>query len=514
MLWVIIGLALAIFGTAAGAYYGATKLGPKRAQKEAERIEQEARTRSELELESAQAESKRIVADAKEQAQEIILEAQREAKNRDREVKNKEKALYRQEERVQRNQDRLDRKLSQVEKTLEQAETREREAEAKVLEIDERLTDIASLTEEEAREIVLERARNASEYDIARLLRDIEEEARQNASIKSRHILVEAMQRTTIDHYSEAIISTVELKNDDMKGRIIGREGRNIRAIEAATGVDVIIDDTPGVVVLSCFDPIRRETARRAMEMLIADGRIHPAKIEEIVEKVTTELDEVIWEAGQEACFQTGITGLNPELVKLLGKLKYRTSYGQNVLKHAVEVAHLAGVIAAEIGIKVKNAKRGGLLHDIGKAVIADMEGSHPEVGMELARKYGENPVVCNVIGAHHGDLEQSIEAALVQVADALSASRPGARGEALQSYIQRLTKLEDIAVKFAGVDKVYAIQAGRELRVLVKPETVDDVLSWDLCRKIARQIEKELEYPGMIKVTLIREVREIDFAR
>jgi ribonucrease Y len=514
MWWVIIGLALAIFGTAGGAYYGASILGPRRARKEAERIEQEARTNSEHKLEIAHAEAKRIVTDAKDQAQEVIQEAQREAKNRDREIKNKEKALYRQEERVQRNQDRLDKKLSQVEKTLETAEERERAAEAKVLEIDERLMQVAALTQDEAREIVLTRARDESEHEIARLVRDIEEEAKQNASVKSRHILVEAMQRTTVDHYSEAIISTVELKNDDMKGRIIGREGRNIRAIEAATGVDVIIDDTPGVVVLSCFDPIRREMARRSLEMLIADGRIHPAKIEEIVEKVTQELDELIWEAGQEACFQTGITGLNPELVKLLGKLKYRTSYGQNVLKHAVEVAHLAGVIAAEIGIKVKNAKRGGLLHDIGKAVIAEMEGSHPEVGMELARKYGENAVVCNVIGAHHGDLEQSIEAALVQVADALSASRPGARGEALQSYIQRLTKLEDIAVKFAGVDKVYAIQAGRELRVLVKPEIVDDVLSWDLCRKIARQIEKELEYPGMIKVTLIREVREIDFAR
>jgi ribonuclease Y len=513
MPWYII-IVLAIIGLVGGVLAGAYRIGPSLTRKDAKRILAEARSKCEVETESVRANAKRIVADAKEEAQVVKEEALQEARNRDRETKNKEKALYRQEERLQRNQDRLDRKLEQIEKTLEVAEEREREAEAKVAQIDERLMQVSALSQEEAREIVLGRARDESEHEIARLIRDIEEEARQNATVRARHILIEAMQRTTVDHYSEAIISTVELKNDDMKGRIIGREGRNIRAIEAVTGVDVIIDDTPGVVVLSCFDPVRREIARRSLEMLISDGRIHPAKVEEIVEKVTQEIDEVIWEAGQEACFQTGVTGLNPELVKLLGKLKFRTSYGQNVLKHSVEVAHLAGVIASELGIKVKNAKRGGLLHDIGKAVMAEVEGSHPEVGMELARKYGENPVVCNVIGGHHGDIEQSAEAAIVQVGDALSASRPGSRGEALQSYIQRLTKLEDIAAKFAGVEKVYAIQAGRELRVLVKPEVVDDVLTWDLCRKIARQIERELEYPGMIKVTLIREVREIEYAR
>lgn len=510
IVWILAAVGL-IVGAAVGHFIACPILYRGRAKK----ILDDATQRAALELETAAAEAKRIVADAKEEAQRIKDRAARDASNKEKDLKNKERALYKQEERLQRNQDRLEGKLTQADKTLESAEAKEIEADKRLAEIDERFMQIAELSKDEAREIVLVRAKDEYAHEIAKIAREIEEEARVSAAAKSRHILIEAMQRTTVDHYSEAIISTVELKDDDMKGRIIGREGRNIRAIEAATGVDVIIDDTPGVVVLSCFDPIRREIARRSMDRLVTDGRIHPAKIEEIVEKVTHELDEIIWEAGQEACFQTGVSGLHQELVKLLGKLKFRTSYGQNVLKHSVEVAHISGVIAAELGLKsVKLAKRGGLVHDIGKAVVAEMEGSHPEVGMEIARKYGEHPVVLNVIGAHHGDIEQTAEAAIVQIADALSASRPGARGEAIQSYIQRLTKLEEVASKFAGVEKVFAIQAGRELRVLVKPEIVDDVLSWDLCRKIARQIEKELEYPGMIKVTLIREVREVEYAR
>jgi len=505
---------LAAVGLVIGSVVGHLVIWPALSRGRAQKLLEDTGQKAELERERAKADAKKALADAKEDAQKIIQDALREAKHREREIKNKEKAFYRQEERLQKNQDRLERKHSQVDKVIENAEERERMAIERLAEVDATLERTANMTMDEARKVVLEKAREESEHEIARLVREIEDEARQAAMSKARHILVEAMQRTTVDHYSEAIISTVELKNDDMKGRIIGREGRNIRAIEAATGVDVIIDDTPGIVVLSCFDPIRREIARRSLEMLITDGRIHPAKVEEIVEKVTQEMDEIIWEAGQEACFQTGISGLNPELVKLLGKLRFRTSYGQNVLKHSIEVAHLAGIIAAELGIRLKNAKRGGLLHDIGKAIVAEVEGSHPEVGMEIARKFGENSVVCNVIGAHHGDIEQTLEAAIVQAADALSASRPGARGEALQSYVQRLTKLEGVASKFAGVQKVYAIQAGRELRVLVKPEVVDDVLSWDLCRKIAHQIEKELEYPGMIKVTLIREVREVEYAK
>jgi len=299
-----------------------------------------------------------------------------------------------------------------------------------------------------------------------------------------------------------------------MKGRIIGREGRNIRTIEQLTGVDVIIDDTPNAVVLSSFDPVRREVARLALERLIADGRIHPAKIEEVVAKAAEEMEEVIWEAGQEAAFRTGITGLHPDLIKLLGKLKFRTSFGQNILKHSLEVSHLCAVIAGELGLDPKNARRGGLLHDIGKAVDAEVEGTHPQIGMELAKRLGENPVVCNVIGGHHGDIEQTVEAAIAQVADAISASRPGARGEAMSSYLQRLEKLEEIGRSFAGVEKCFAIQAGRELRVMVKPETVDDVVAYSLCRRIAKRIEEELEYPGMIKVTLIRELRETEFAK
>ncbi len=506
---------LAAVGLVAGAAVGHFIACPIIYRGKAKKIMDDAAQKAALELERASAEAKRIVADAKEEAQRIKERAQRDANNKEKDLKNKERALYKQEERLQRNQDRLEAKLTQADKTLEQADEKERVAEQKLSDIEAKYEEIAQLSKDEAKEIVLLRAREEFGHEIAKMVREIEEEAKLASMTKARHILIDAMQRTTVDHYSEAIISTVELKDDDMKGRIIGREGRNIRAIEAATGVDVIIDDTPGVVVLSCFDPIRREIARRSMDRLVTDGRIHPAKIEEIVEKVTAELDEIIWEAGQEACFQTGVSGLHQELVKLLGKLKFRTSYGQNVLKHSVEVAHIAGVIASELGFKsVKLAKRGGLLHDVGKAVVAEMEGSHPEVGMEIARKYGEHPIVLNVIGAHHGDIDQTAEAAIVQIADALSASRPGARGEAIQSYIQRLTKLEEVAAKFAGVEKVFAIQAGRELRVLVKPEIVDDVLSWDLCRKIARQIEKELEYPGMIKVTLIREVREVEYAR
>jgi ribonuclease Y len=467
-----------------------------------------------MELERASAEAKKRIADGKEEAQRIVQQAQREAKDLEREIKNKEKSLYRQEERLQKNLDRLERKLQQADKTLEDAEAKDREAEARRSEVEGLLEKIAGMSKDEAQSIVLAKAREQSEYEIAKMTRELEEEARQNAAARARQLIVEAMQRTTVDHYSEAIISTITLKNDEMKGRIIGREGRNIRSIEAATGVDVIIDDTPGVVVLSCFDPVRREIARLSLERLVTDGRIHPAKVEEIVEKVQQEVEEIVWQAGQEACFQTGISGVHPEIIKLLGKLKFRTSYGQNVLKHSVEVAHLSGLIAAELGIKPKYAKRGGLLHDIGKAIVAEQEGSHPAAGMEFARKYNENPIVCNVIGAHHGDIEMTLEAAIVQVADALSASRPGARGEALQSYIQRLTKLEEVASKFTGVDKAFAIQAGRELRVLVKPDVVDDVLAWDLCRKISRQIEQELEYPGMIKVTLIREVREVEYAR
>jgi ribonuclease Y len=306
----------------------------------------------------------------------------------------------------------------------------------------------------------------------------------------------------------------VEIKSDEMKGRIIGREGRNIRAIEAATGVDVIIDDTPNVVVLSSFDGVRREIARQSLERLLQDGRIHPAKIEEIVEASREAVEDDIWRAGQEATFRTGVTGLHPEVIKQLGRLKYRTSYGQNVLAHSIEVAVLSGIIAAELGLNPKNAKRGGLLHDIGKAADAEQEGSHPEVGGRLVRKFGENPIVVNCVEAHHGDIEQVIEAAIVQVADAISAVRPGARGEALQTYMQRLQELEKLATQFAGVKQAYAISAGRELRVLVNPDEMDDVLTYDLCRRITKRIEDEMEYPGTIKVTVIRETRETGVAK
>lgn len=468
----------------------------------------------EEEFQKADRQAREIIESAKVEASAIIKDADRVLRNRYRDLERREKNLFRMEEKLTQRLESLEKRQTEAEKLKSALAAREQELEAKAQKLEQDIAQIASLSMEEARKILLKRVEEEMEYELDKMRRDLTLQAEQQALNSARKIVVNTLSRLSVDHYADAIITTVDIKKEDMKGRIIGREGRNIRALEQLTGVDVIVDDTPNVVVLSSFDPIRREIARLSLEKLIRDGRIHPARIEEVVDRAKAEMEELIWQAGQEAAFKTGITGLHPEIIKLLGRLKYRTSFGQNILAHSIEVALIAHGIAVELGIDPKNAKRGGLLHDIGKAVDTEMEGTHQAIGMEIARKYGENEIVCNVIGAHHGDMEQTLEAGIVQAADAISASRPGARGEALETYLKRLTQLEAIGTSFQGVEKCYAVQAGREIRVFVKPEVVDDVLAFSLCRKITKKIQDELDYPGTIKVTVIRELRETDYAK
>ncbi len=473
---------------------------------------------------------KRLVTEAQKKAEavkkETILEAKEEIHTLrtefDRETKDRRSEIQRIERRLAQREEALDKKIAGVEAKDEQINKRLKEIAKRKEEIDQTFADqiaqlekISGMTIEEAKALLLEKVEQETRRDMAVYVREIEYKAKEEADKKSREIIANAIQKYAADHVAENTVSVVSLPNDEMKGRIIGREGRNIRALETATGIDLIIDDTPEAVILSGFDPIRREVARIALEKLIIDGRIHPARIEEMVKKARKEVDKEIRDAGEQAAFDTGIHNLHPEIIKLLGRLKYRTSYGQNVLKHSLEVAHLAAVMAAELGANVKLAKRGGLLHDIGKAVDHEVEGPHIQIGADLAKKYREGNDVIHCIMAHHGDVEATtVEAVLVQSADAISAARPGARRETLENYIKRLEALEEIANSFSGVDKCYAIQAGREVRILVKPEDVDDAGMHLMAKDIVKKIEKDLDYPGQIKVNVIRETRSVDYAK
>lgn len=485
---------------------------------------------AEAEIGSAEQESKRLISEAQRLAEgkkrEVLLEAKEEVHRSrvelEREIKDRRNEIQRLERRLVQKEETLEKKVEALEQKEEVLNKKTKEIQLlqdKVTELQKRqmeeLERISGLSIDDAKEYLLKNIENEVKHEAAVLIKELEAKAKEEADRKSKEIIACAIQKYAADHVSETTVSVVPLPNDEMKGRIIGREGRNIRTLETLTGIDLIIDDTPEAVILSGFDPIRREVARITLDKLILDGRIHPARIEEMVEKARKEVENTIRLEGDNAAFETGVHGLHPEVIKLLGKLKYRTSYGQNVLNHSKEVSQLAGIMAAELGVDINLAKRAGLLHDIGKAVDHEVEGSHVTIGADLAKKYKESNDIINAIMAHHGDIEAtSIVAVLVQAADSISAARPGARRETLESYIKRLEKLEDIANSFAGVEKSFAIQAGREIRIMVKPEDVSDDNIVLKAREIVKKIESELEYPGQIKVNVIRETRAIEYAK
>jgi len=486
---------------------------------------------------SIEAERNKIIENAKKEAENIKKESMLEAKDivyqaktdAEKELRERRSDVNQLEKRMRQKEETLDRKFDLIEKREHEINKREREYTSKeralqekearytqlVREQTEALERISGISAEEAKQEILRRTEEDCRLEIAKLVKKIEDEARENAEKKAKEVMGFAIQRYASDYVADATVSAVSLPGDEMKGRIIGREGRNIRALEAATGVDLIVDDTPEMVTLSGFDPVRREIAKLSLERLIADGRIHPTRIEEVVEKVRKEVDANIREEGEKAVFDLGLSGIHPELIKTLGRLKYRTSYGQNMLQHSREVAYLAGMMAGELGVDTKLAKRSGLLHDLGKAIDHETEGSHQEIGSNLAKKFGENFKVVNAIYSHHGDADPlTIEAALVAAADALSAARPGVRRESIEHYLKRLEELEKLALSFKGVEKCYAIQAGREIRIIVKPEEVNDELSAMIARDLSKKIEAEMSYPGQIKVTVIRESRHVEYAK
>ena len=485
---------------------------------------------AEKEISSAEEEATRIINEAikssENKKREALLEAKEEIlKSRteyEKEVKERRADIQKQERRLQQKEENLDHKMDTIEKKEEALAAKHAAADREAEEIrtikrsqTEMLERISGLTADQAKEYLISQVESEVTHETALKIKEIETRAKEEADQRAREIVATAIQRCAADHVAEITVSVVPLPNDEMKGRIIGREGRNIRTLEAITGVDLIIDDTPEAITVSCFDPVRREVARLALEKLIADGRIHPTRIEDLVEKARKEVDRVIKQEGERATFETGINNLHPELIKLLGRQKYRTSYGQNVLNHSIEVAHIAGLLASELGVDVALAKRAGLLHDLGKSVDHEMEGSHVQLGVELARKYNESPDVIHAIEAHHNDVEpRTVIACLVQAADAISAARPGARRENVENYIRRLEKLEELTGTYPGVEKSYAIQAGREVRIMVKPEDVSEDNMVILARELTKKIESELEYPGQIKVNVIRETKVVEYAK
>ena len=485
------------------------------AEEKADSIMKEAEKSRESALREAETLKKETLVQTREEMHKLRETVERESRERRDELQKYEQRLVQKENNLDQRSGNLEQRELSLAKKESQVKVQKEKAEALYVEQQAKLEEISQLSREQAKDMILDRINEELTHEKALRIRENEEEIKEIADTKAREIVAAAIQRNAADTVSETTVSVVSLPNEEMKGRIIGREGRNIRAIETLTGVDLIIDDTPEAVILSCFDPIRREIARLSLENLVKDGRIHPARIEEVVEKTRKEVDKAIREAGEEAVLQCGIRGMHPELVKVLGRLKYRTSYGQNVLQHCIDTAYFSGILAAEVGADADMARRAGLLHDIGKAVDREQEGTHVELGVELAQKYKEPPQVINAIASHHGDTEAVyVESVLVAAADAISAARPGARRETLENYIKRLTKLEDIAKSFSVVASCYAIQAGRELRVIVKPEKVNEDQAVILSHDIAQRIEKELQYPGQVKVVIIRETRATDFAK
>lgn len=507
IIFIIISL---IFGCAIG--YGVRKYIAEGKTKTAEELAIKIVTEAEH---NAEAKKRELLLEAKDEIHKLRSDNEHEYKTRRNELQTLENRILNREEAVEKRAQSLEKKEDKLNSRLEEAKIKVEKAEELVLKREEELQKVAGLTTEEGKSMLLNQLEREISQESALIIKENELRIKEESNKYAQNVIAQAIQRIAADQVAEATVSVVQLPNDEMKGRIIGREGRNIRSIESLTGVDLIIDDTPEAVVLSCFDPVRREIARIALEKLVQDGRIHPTKIEESVEKAKNEVDIMIKESGEQAAYDAGVHGLHPEIIKYLGRLKFRTSYGQNMLKHAVEVSNLAGILAQEIGADVKLAKRGGLLHDIGKSIDHDVEAPHVDLGIEIARKYKENDVVINCIQSHHGDVEfKYVEAVLVTAADAISAARPGARRETVESYIKRLEKLEEIATSFDGIEKSYAIQAGREVRIIVKPEAVSEAEITLLARKIVKEIESQLDFPGQIKVNVIRETKAIEYAK
>ncbi len=515
-LWLTIVLCIAVFiVSAVVSFVAGTTYRKKVAEKEIGSAEEEARRIINEAIKGGENKKREMLLEAKEEIHKSRSENEKELKERRTEIQKQERRLQQKEESLDKKLDAHEKKEEDLAKRIAGIQQQQQEVASLKRSQMEMLEKISGLTQEEAKAEILRSVEDDVRHEKAVKIKEIEAEIKDEADSLAREIVATAIQRCAADHAAEATVSVVPLPNDEMKGRIIGREGRNIRTLETITGVDLIIDDTPEAITVSSFDPVRREVARLALEKLIADGRIHPTRIEDMVEKARREVDHTIKVEGERATFETGIHNLHPELIKLIGRQKYRTSYGQNVLNHSMEVAHIAGLLAGELGVDVTLAKRAGLLHDLGKSVDHEMEGSHVQLGVELAKKYKENPVIINAIEAHHGDVEpQTVIACLVQAADAISAARPGARRENVENYIRRLEKLEELTGSFPGVDKAYAIQAGREVRVMVKPEEVTEDNMILLAHDLAQKIEAELEYPGQIKVNVIRETKAVEYAK